>query len=63
MYLSGETVSPGYVSEDGEIGGGPENADAFVLVDGRRYYRTRDRLRRPPRKALHNKANSVRVSA
>jgi len=46
MFLSGPTVSPGYVGPDGCVGTGPENTAAFVTMHGRRYYRSRDRLRR-----------------
>eukprot|EP00929_Paragymnodinium_shiwhaense_P028931 TRINITY_DN16694_c0_g1_i1.p1 TRINITY_DN16694_c0_g1~~TRINITY_DN16694_c0_g1_i1.p1 ORF type:complete len:1586 (-),score=297.51 TRINITY_DN16694_c0_g1_i1:44-4801(-) len=46
LLLAGPTVSPGYVSVDGTLGASEQNAQAYTCIEGRRYFRTRDRLRR-----------------
>lgn len=48
FYLAGPTVFPGYLGADGRIGEDAESRAAFVLREGRAYYRSRDRLRRAP---------------
>lgn len=46
LHLTGATVSPGYVGPDRRVGTGAENENAFTEIEGSRFYRSRDRLRR-----------------
>ncbi|CAE8619725.1 unnamed protein product [Polarella glacialis] len=48
LFLAGPTVFQGYVEADGRIGSGPESEAAFCDMDGRRYLKTKDRLKRVP---------------
>lgn len=45
FLLTGPTVSPGYLGPDGHIGAGTENDSAYVRLDDKVYFRSRDRLR------------------
>jgi acyl-coenzyme A synthetase/AMP-(fatty) acid ligase len=46
LYITGPTVSAGYMTADGRVGVGEVNENAYVWLEGRRYLRTKDNLRR-----------------